>query len=382
MKSIHAGVLALAVVLAVTACSTTKSDDSRGPASLRPGELLTARTVEGSVALPHAARTALITYVSQDATGKPVVVSGTVAIPRTPPPSGGYPVISWAHGTTGVADACAPSADFPGGPTHGYIAEMDTSLDEWVAKGYVVAATDYEGLGTPGVHPYVNGVTEVNAVTDIVRAARQSDSSVGSTWFAIGHSQGGQAALFTAAQGPARAPELHLGGAVAIAPGSGFDQVVRYFAAANPGAEVAEPFLPLILLGAQAADSSLDPSRWTTPDAQPLLSAAKVDCIDALRKVTPVPANRIFRGDADLSALTMYLAQQDPGKLHLKVPTMVAQSSADQVIPKASTDLMVKTLRDNANTLDYREYQGADHRGTVGVSLSDAEAFVARNLGH
>lgn len=382
MKSIHAGVLALAVLIAGTACSTSKSDDAAGAAELRPGALLTSRTVDGSVALPSAARTELVTYVSQDAAGKPVVVAGTVAIPRTPPPSGGYPVISWAHGTTGVADGCAPSADFPGGPTHDYITEMDTSLNDWVAKGYVVASTDYEGLGTPGIHPYVNGVTEVNAVTDIVRAARHVDSSVGSTWFAIGHSQGGQAALFTAAQGPKRAPELHLAGAVAVAPGSGFDQVVRYFAAGTPGAEVAEPFLPLILLGAQAADPALDPSRWVTPDAQPLLSAGKVDCIDALRKVIPVPADRIFRTDADLGPLTAYLARQDPGELHLSVPTMLAQSAGDAVISKASTDLLVKTLRDNGNTVDYREYQGADHRGTVGASLQDAESFVAHALGH
>lgn len=382
MKPIHAGILALAVLLAGTACGTTKSAEPSGPADLRPGELLTARDIGGSVALPAAARTELVTYVSQDATGKPVVVSGTVAIPRTPPPAGGYPVISWAHGTTGVADGCAPSADFPGGPAHDYLAEMDTSLNEWVGKGYVVASTDYEGLGTPGMHPYINGVTEANAVTDIVRAARRMDPSVGTTWFAVGHSQGGQAALFTAAQGSARAPELHLGGAVSIAPGSGFDQLVRYFQMGAPGAEAAESFLPLILLGAQAADPALDPSRWVTADAQPLLSEARVGCIDDLRKVAPVPANRIFRADADLGPLTGYLVQQDPGTLHLKVPVMVAQSSGDAVISKASTDLLVKTLRDKGNTLDYHEYQGVDHRGTVGASLRDAENFVARNRGH
>jgi pimeloyl-ACP methyl ester carboxylesterase len=259
---------------------------------------------------------------------------------------------------------------------------MDTSLNEWVSKGYVVASTDYEGLGTPGMHPYINGVTEANAVTDIVRAARRMDSSVGTTWFAVGHSQGGQAALFTAAQGSARAPELHLGGAVAIAPGSGFDQLVRYFQAGTSGAEAAESFLPLILLGAQAADPALDPSRWVTSDAQPLLSEARVGCIDDLRKVAPVPANRIFRSDADLGPLTAYLVRQDPGTLRLRVPTMVAQSSGDAVVAKTSTDLLVKTLRDKGNTLDYREYQGVDHRGTVGASLQDAENFVAQHLGH
>ncbi|KAF0959995.1 alpha/beta hydrolase family protein [Rhodococcus sp. T7] len=370
------GAVAALVLLGGSACSSAASETTTDT-SPRPGQLLSARAVTDGPALPSAARTEVITYASQDGNGGPVVVSGTVAIPRSPAPEGGYPVISWAHGTTGVADACAPSADFAGGPAHSYLSGVNASLDDWVAKGYAVVSTDYQGLGTPGIHPYINGDTEANAVVDIVRAAREVDPAVGSTWFVIGHSQGGQAALFTAAQAEERAPELDLGGAVAIAPGNGLDQTPNYFRSGVPGIEAAEAFLPLILLGAQAADPAIDPSALLTEQAQPLLTAARTGCIDDIRKVPPVPAGQVFRPDADLGPLTEYLGRQEPSRVHVQVPTLVAQSSGDLVVSKPSTDLMVKTLQDNGNELTYRTYEGVDHRGTIGASQQDAQDFVA-----
>ena len=176
------GAVAALVLLGGSACSSAASETVTDT-SPRPGQLLSARSVNDGPALPSAGRNEVITYASQDGNGDPVVVSGTVAIPRTPAPEGGYPVISWAHGTTGVADACAPSADFAGGPAHSYLSGVNASLDDWVAKGYAVVSTDYQGLGTPGIHPYINGDTEANAVVDIVRAARDVDPAVGSTWF-------------------------------------------------------------------------------------------------------------------------------------------------------------------------------------------------------
>ncbi|MFC9554435.1 alpha/beta hydrolase family protein [Rhodococcus sp. NPDC056960] len=371
------GAMAALVLLGGSACSTASSETATDPGVLRPGQLLSSRAVDDGPALPSAGRNEVITYASQDGNGDPVVVSGTVSIPRTPAPEGGYPVISWAHGTTGVADACAPSADFVGGPAHSYLTGVNASLDDWVAKGYAVVSTDYQGLGTPGIHPYVNGDTEANAVVDIVRAARDMDPAVGTTWFVIGHSQGGQAALFTAAQGAERAPELNLGGAVAIAPGNGLDQTPQYFRSGVPGIEAAESFLPLILLGAQAADPAIDPSALLTAQAQPLLTAARTGCIDDIRKVPPVPADQVFRPDADLGPLTDYLGRQEPSRVHVQVPTLVAQSSGDRVVSKPSTDLMVKTLQDNGNELTYRTYEGVDHRGTIGAAQQDAQEFVA-----
>ncbi|PWQ89257.1 alpha/beta hydrolase, partial [Enterococcus faecium] len=119
------------------------------------------------------------------------------------------------------------------------------------ARGYAVLQTDYQGLGTPGGQPYGDGTSEANTVTDIVRAARALDSGIGTQWLAVGHSQGGQAALFTAQDAQARDPDLDLAGVVAIAPG-GVDmgQAVDLIRAGRPEVEASQRFLPLLVLGA------------------------------------------------------------------------------------------------------------------------------------
>ncbi len=362
------------VLLGSVACSSAQTEVSED-ASLESGRLPTSHRATDATSLAGAAHTDAITYMSQNAAGRPIVVSGSVAFPRSPAPDGGYPVISWAHGTTGVADACAPSADFPDGPSHEYLAGVDNTLEKWVDRGFVVVRTDYEGLGTPDIHPYVNGISEMNTVVDIVRAAREMDDTVGTRWYAVGHSQGGQAALFTAAHGAQRAPELSLTGAVAIAPGSGLDRTPDYFRSEVSGIEAAEAFLPLLLLGAQAADASIDASALLTDEAQPLLGAARTGCLNDIRQVPPIPAGQVFRKDADLAPLKLYLTEQEPSHLDLAVPTLVTQSNADVVVAKSSTDSMVETLRQNGNQFDYQTYDGFDHRATVAASEPDIERF-------
>src|SRR5207248_1880631 len=186
----------------------------------RHGDLIRWRRLQMSARL-HAAGAAnnfLILYRSTSVDGKPIAVSGTVAIPKGTPPQGGWPVISWAHGTSGGADPCAPSLDGPDHHATGDIPYTNNLLNKWVKAGYVVLRTDYEGLGTPGPHLFGIGHSEARGVIDIVRAARQLDSDIGRRWLVAGHSQGGQAALFAAADAARWAPELKLRGAIALAP--------------------------------------------------------------------------------------------------------------------------------------------------------------------
>ncbi|MEV5649804.1 lipase family protein [Nocardia sp. NPDC052254] len=374
---IGAGLLAVGLL---AACSGTADSDHPAPA----GELLTSAPLTSGAALPSAASTRLITYRSDDAQGRPIVVSGTVAVPKSPPPKDGWPVLSWAHGTTGYADTCAPSVDTPDGLDHDYLGPVDSILDTWVAKGYAVVQTDYEGLGTPGGHTYINGTSEANTVTDIVRAARTLDTSIGKNWVVAGHSQGGQATLFTAQNAAQRAPELDLKGAISIAPGGvGLSSTVDYVRGNRPGAAAAEAFLPLILLGAQAADPAIDPDRLLTAQAAPLLTAGRTGCLAQIRAVPPVPPERVFAPDADVRPLTEYLDRQDPSRVVPSVPTMIAQGTVDTAVAKPGTDALVKTLCDKGVQVDYRVYDGQDHRGSVPASLSDAQDFADQVLsGH
>ena len=284
------GLRAAVGLVAVAACMLSLASPAlAGPAQaarrshVSPGELLTARPLTSAAALPSASRNYLITYGSSDAAGKPIVVSGTVSLPASRAPRHGWPVISWAHGTTGVADVCAPSQDTTDGLAHDYLGIIDPTLDTWVARGFVVAQTDYEGLGTPGDHPYLNGRSEANTVIDVVRAARELDRRVGSNWFVMGHSQGGQAAIFTAGLAASRAPSLKLLGAVPIAPGSGISQIADYIRTGNPA----------VARGSAVLSAGRDGSSGGGPVAQSagLLHGhertAAGHCADGVRRTAP-----------------------------------------------------------------------------------------------
>ena len=123
--------------------------------------------------LAKAASTKLVLYTSVTPKGKRVAVSGSVSVPKGKPPKHGWPVISFAHGTTGTADVCAPSRNRKGNPARAYISYIDPELNAWLKAGYAVVRTDYQGLGTPGPHPYLIGKAEGRSVLDIVRAARR-----------------------------------------------------------------------------------------------------------------------------------------------------------------------------------------------------------------
>ncbi|MBF6349071.1 MULTISPECIES: lipase family protein [Nocardia] len=369
-----------AIVLAATALiATACGDGSDQAASATPGALITATPVRVSPdsVIPEDARTERITYLSQSAAGRQILVSGTVTVPAGEPPEGGWPVISWAHGTTGVGDACAPSAHSVGGPARDYLAVTDPVIARWVSAGYAVAATDYEGLGTPGEHPYMNGVSAAHTVTDIVRAARGLDSRIGAKWAVAGHSQGGHAALFTAAQGAEYAPELDLVGAVSYAPGSRTSDTAAYMAAGGPGVRAAIPFLPVLLLGAEAADPALSAENMISDAARPLLDAARTGCMDQIKAASArIPADDLFAPGADTAALTAYFAGQEPEGLHLTVPALVAQGTDDALVGAPITTQITEKLCAGGSVVDYRTYEGADHRAVLTAAADDVDAFL------
>lgn len=153
-----------------------------------------------------------ILYRTQKADGTVTFSSGMVFIPNNYKSGNPRPVVAWAHGTVGMGDQCAPSRT--GNPV-GNI----TWVDQMLAKGWVVTATDYAGLGTPGTEGYLVGGDEAHDVLNSVRAARYLPGvHAGNTYAVWGHSQGGHSALFTASMAAGYAPELRLVGTVASAP--------------------------------------------------------------------------------------------------------------------------------------------------------------------
>ena len=203
--------------LVLVSCGTTSSnafDPSfySTPSSIpsgAPGTILRFETMNAPFPESQAWR---VLYTSTGINGETIAVSGMVFAPAGPIPPGGRPVVSWAHPTTGIDDQCAPSrSPKPYDDVQG--------LADFLNLGWVVVATDYQGLGTDGMHPYLVGASEAQGTIDIVRAARNlNETGASSNYFVFGHSQGGQAALFAGQMASTYAPELQLLGVAAAAP--------------------------------------------------------------------------------------------------------------------------------------------------------------------
>src|SRR3954454_10341333 len=133
-------------------------------AGKRHGDPIWARSLHGSAALSPASKNQLVLYRSVNASGKAIAVSGTITLPKGKPPKGGWPVLTYAHGTVGIADICAPSRD-GGSLLNAYIYPV---LARWLEAHYAVVRTDYQGLGTAGTHGYLVGTEEGRSVLDIV----------------------------------------------------------------------------------------------------------------------------------------------------------------------------------------------------------------------
>jgi pimeloyl-ACP methyl ester carboxylesterase len=147
------------------------------------------------------------------------VVSGTVFVPLGAPPAGGWPVVAFGHGTTGIDEECAPSQSDSLMGMAGVVAGL-------TAKGFAAVMPDYEGLGAPGVHPYTDARTAGLNMIDAVRALRSTFKNVSTRWAAIGHSQGGAAAWAADERAHQYAPELDLVGAVALSPAADVSKLV------------------------------------------------------------------------------------------------------------------------------------------------------------
>lgn len=345
----------------------------------QPGALLSVQPQAPAEAMANAARRYLITYRSRGVHGEPVVVSGYIVIPKGEPPKSGWPVMAWAHGTTGVADICAPSGIYPGGPEYGYQKLMNAALDPWLARGYAVVATDYQGLGTPGMHPYMNATSAFHSVVDSVRAAHHLlPKKLSPEWLVMGHSQGGASALAVAAN--ANAPDLHLRGAIALAPGGyALGHTVQYVLKHQPVPKGIVTFLPLLFLGAGAADSSIHPYKIVSNGMAQWLDLARSRCLSGLRTIIKdkQPPKRIFKKNANLGALQDYLAKQSIKGMVPTVPILLVQGTKDRSVNPAGTQAYYKQMCEAGKIAFYYPVQDGNHRDSLRYSVKPTAAFLA-----
>lgn len=347
----------------------------RPPDPLPPaphGAVIWSRPWTAGAAPSGAAVNTLVLYHTVGPDGRDAAVSGTVSIPPGEPPKGGWPVISWTHGTTGNGPLCAPSRyDKPEGEQR--------LMGAFVDAGYAVVQTDYEGDGTPGIHPYLVMRPYAHDAADMVRAARELYPSLGSRWVVMGHSEGGAASIGVAAYAQAWAPELQLLGAVSYAPAShqyGFLHDMEVTERPTVGLI----FFALMVQGQAAADPAVRPDDLFYPDFTGKFPDLQQRCFDQLDKdfgwMSLIPAE-VFRRGADTTALERDLIAEDPGGLHVPVPLLIVQGTLDDEVGVDGTTQLFGALCARGANVDYQIYRGKDHFTGMDASLERSEAWVA-----
>jgi pimeloyl-ACP methyl ester carboxylesterase len=383
--------LPLVILLAVVCAAPASAKVRQGPNGVRfytppnplpagrHGALVWERGLTGQAKLKQAASNRLLLYRSTSADGKPTAVSGALAIPKGKAPKGGWPVITWAHGTTGIADACAPTRT----PNNGNYDHP--LLQRWLKAGYAVVQTDYEGLGTPGSHPYLIGTSEGRGVLDAVLAARALEPQLSKNVVIAGHSQGGHAALWAAALAPKWTPGLKIRGTVAFAPASHIGEQGALLRSATMPSGLSA-LAALIVRGVDVANPGLHIGSLLSPEAAALYPQTDAKCLSGLGKPDSFGAlapSQLFKPDADLTPVVAALNANDPEDLTIRTPLQIEQGKADTTVFPALTGQLDQSYTQRGIAHIYKTYDGVDHGGVVTSTAPqvDATAFIKQRLG-
>ncbi len=375
-----AGLLAIgALVLAACSSGSGRSTPSAKPAAPlgdafykppdplpkgAPGDVIWSAPVRAPQAGSKAWR---VLYHSRALDGHDIAVSGVVMAPDGPVPSGGRAIVTWAHGTSGIADACAPSKRGD---------KLVPGLDRFLAAGDMVVATDYEGLGTPGRHPYLVGESEGRGVLDIARAARHVDGLTppGKRVLVYGHSQGGHAALFAGQIASSYAPDLDVIGVAAGAPVGDLKLLLE------AASKIPSVFGYMVMGGAgfQAAYPEARLDQVLTPQALADTKVVDSECGDGVIRAFNRPLDQVLAHDPlTVPPWPTLLDQNTPGHVATKAPLLVFQGDKDQLVVKPTTDAYVQRACALGDSLDYRVYPGQDHGGVVAASLADVVTWTS-----
>jgi alpha-beta hydrolase superfamily lysophospholipase len=334
--------------------------------SNNPGAILSIQE-EGTDLFTNASQRFLITYHSRGVQSEQIVASGYLLLPKGKAPKEGWPILAWAHGTTGIADTCAPSGDYVGGPVHVYQQITAKALNAWLARGYAVIAPDYQGLGTPGGHPYMNAESQLHTVVDAVRATHHiKPYKFSKNWYVMGHSQGGAASLKVAADGQKDAPEFNLQGAIALAPGGyQYEGIAEYVASNSQITTDVAAFFPIVLLGAEAADPNLAPENLVSPEMRQILNHARSRCLSELQSDLKVAPNTIFKSNVNLVPLTNYLRKQSIENMTPTVPVLIVQGEKDQLVDYRGTYAYYQQICTKQKPIAFHPIKNGDHRDSL-----------------
>ena len=410
--------IALALTVAVSMLSLTAcNDDDDSPASNQQPTYLS----EGNYSLDtveNSSSIKVMTYNMTNVQGKTATATAMVLFPQVARPKDGYRVVVWEHGTVGGGDDCAPSKNV----IHPRFKILADSL---LAAGYVVVAPDYEGLGTPGIHPYLNFSSAAKSALSAVQAAKDHyGKQLNGAWMSVGQSQGGHASLATAEYANT---DTTYKGAVAGAPASSLGKIIlevapaaladiearetaaniplefrtsvdtyatllAYAALTGVGIKAYEPRFNYQDIFQSRAKSLAEFAEGSTGDnglcldndndpSLSLINKFKDDIIQFMtansdKKVMDYPGldTSVF---ATNETVKNFLVSSQPGTKRIDKPVYVIQGTADTNVPYPITQALVanlKTLGSPNITLD--PVIGASHTQAIVCRNAEAVDFI------
>ena len=304
-----------------------------------------------------------VIYESESILGEPIEVSGLILAPDLNSEES-RPVLSVAHGTVGLADQCAPSRQEP-------LANLEL-IRPFIEAGWVVVASDFEGLGSDGIHHYIVGESEARGVFDIVRAAKNIEGiNADGPLVVWGHSQGGHAALHASQRWLDLAPELNLVGVAAGAPPSQFP-LLRSFLQSGPF----QGYLVMVGASFGSAYPELDYESLIKSEYLPLLEELEKGCTGHVFEIfNPIPYEELVTVD-DVFSLPDWnarLTENDTNQRNVQVPTVILHGTDDEQIPFIASQLLLDQLCafSLSAPVELREYPGTNHGTSVTAYWDD-----------
>ena len=368
-----------AVAVAVLAAPVGAQPAGAQPGLPPPGALVSVQPLPPELSIPGAATAEKLEYRTEWRSGRATVATGAIFLPERDAPEGGFPVVAWAHGTSGIADQCAFTAGTPR-PNR-----EKSYLRHWLDQGYAVVAADYPGLGSEGLHRYLDGQSAANSIVDGVRAARATGASLSDRWVVVGHSQGGHAAVHTAHIATRRAPELDFRGTVATGVPANLENLFVLGVPGFPdlGLKGLTAFSGYLFAGLRDAYPQIDVDGYLTPAGRDIVDRAEDLCFGELDAsvrdlgIGELPARPLSQGDLP-AALTEYLAVPTAD---YDRPLLLGHGVEDRVVPLPLSAKLAADLYAGDADVDYRVYPAADHFTVIDRSIPDSTPFIARVLG-
>ncbi len=347
-----------------------------GTLPAEPGRLLRTEPQPAQAEFTAAGDMQRILYTSDDARwGAGILpVSGTLYLPKGAPPPGGWPLVAWAHGTLGGANACAPSWAL-------HKPRDATYLNRWLEQGFAVVATDYQGLGGPGPHPYLLWEAEGRSVLDAARAVLAANPGrLANRLVITGQSQGSGAALGAARIAPDYAPQLQVLGTIATGVVTTFPDGPVVLPEPDPNRPGPVRYTMLRLIGGSIAEDGVAPETFVSDAARPMLALARTECQDQLRdfeRANKLDSSNAFTMPANaLAERLLPVTDMDMGRM--PAPLFLGTGLADRTLPPQRQYAAAAALCQAGNPVEWKTYAGITHNGIVNASFDDQLAFVRR----